>query len=254
MPGISVIAIAKNEERNIGRMIESVRGLADEIIVVDGGSTDKTVEISESLGGLVIAIPWQGYGKTKNEGSSHAKSEYIFFLDADESLSPELRSWLIANKANLSGAYRFRRLTNYCGRWIRHGGWYPGKKLRLVPRGTASWDHKEVHETLLLNKDCKISCPPGNILHHSYYTFEEHRVRTNKYAMLAAIELSKKNQITLRFKKWLSPPIRFLQTWIFGLGFLDGNAGWMIAKMTAWEGFLKHREALRLKTLQENGA
>lgn len=247
MPSVSLITITKNEERNIGRLLASVKGFADEMIVVDSDSTDKTRDIAESMGAKVLQLPWEGYGPTRNRGAEHATGDYFLFLDADEALSDELRDWLIERKEKLTGAYEFNRFTNYCGTWIKHSGWYPDKKLRMYQKGDAEWEDRVVHEGVSLKSNVKVTRPPHNLLHYSYYVYEEHKLRTEKYARLAAQELQKKSGFTLSFKKWFSPAFKLLQVFVLKLGFLDGSAGWRIARMTAREAFLKHRDALRLK-------
>lgn len=138
MAKISAVIIARNEENNIERCIKSLQGVADEVLLVDTGSADRTIKLAMSLGAEVLAIEWQSYARSKNIGNERAGYDHILSLDADEALSPELAAAILAEKPRLGSLYRFNRLTNYCGQWIRHCGWYPDPKLRLFDRRAAA--------------------------------------------------------------------------------------------------------------------
>jgi glycosyltransferase involved in cell wall biosynthesis len=149
-PPLSVTIIALNEENNIARAIESVRGFAQEILVVDAGSVDRTVEIAGHLGAKIITNPWRGYGQQKNYASAQAKHDWILNIDADEEVSPELgieiQQTLDRNENQGIAGYSVPRMSKYLGRWIRHGGWYPNRLVRLANRKNSAWTEPKVHE------------------------------------------------------------------------------------------------------------
>lgn len=240
---ISAVIITLNEARNIARCLTSLQGLADEILVLDSGSEDNTVAVAKQLGATVIDTPWKGYAATKNKGHQLAQHSYILSLDADEALSAALKSSIIANKDRLVGAYSFNRLNNYCGSWIKHGGFYPDKKIRLFPKDQASWVGDYVHEQLLLDKGTTITHLSGDLLHYSYYTHQEHEERLEKYAQLAAEKLHGK--AGLAAKQYLSPTWRFVQAYFLKGGFMDGKAGYHLARLTAKEVRRKYQLARR---------
>jgi glycosyltransferase involved in cell wall biosynthesis len=186
--GISVIIITKNEEINIGRCIQSVQQVADEVIVIDTFSTDKTTKIATELGAQVVSKEWLGYGPQKNFGNNLAQYEYILALDADEALDETLSSEILKlkNQNQLNGVYELNRMTNYCGKFIKHSGWYPDRKIRLFPKKEAHWDDSPVHEKLIPHKGQGISQIPGHLLHYSFYSISEHWERINKYSDIEA--------------------------------------------------------------------
>ncbi|NNF01890.1 MAG: glycosyltransferase family 2 protein [Bacteroidia bacterium] len=241
MTGISAVVITKNEERNIARCLESVKGLVDEIIVVDSFSTDKTKEIAESFGAKFYEKEWQGYAGSKNLANSLASNKYILSLDADEEISSELAEGIAQQTSNgLQGVYRMNRLSNYCGKWIKHCGWYPDPKFRLFPKEIASWEGDHVHETIIFKEEPKITKLEGHILHYSYYSIEEHLQRIKKYSRLGALKLAEKNKTGGWLKAMYKSAARFISCYIFRLGILDGYYGWVICKNTAYAIYLKY--------------
>ena len=248
MPSIAVVIITKNEEKNIGRCLASVKSIADEIIVVDSQSTDNTATICQQHGVQFVTRPWAGYSATKNFANSLATSDYILSLDADEALSPELLAQLVKEKNTLRGVYEFSRLMSYCGHWIRHGGWYPDKKIRLFPRTKARWNNSAVHEDLEFDRELTCAQLSGDILHYSYYNIAEHISRLNLYTDLSAAKLAQKSSTTLLFKALLNPVIRFVRNYVLRGGFLDGKYGLIIAVITSIEVFIKYAKALQIKT------
>jgi hypothetical protein len=229
MTPISAVIITRNEADNIARCLRSLAGIADECLVLDSQSEDDTVAQAEALGARVISVSWQGYAATKNQGHRETRYPYILSLDADEALSPALQSSLRAAKtAGLQGAYQVNRLNYYEGRPIRHGGFYPDRKIRLFHREEARWEGAYVHETLQVKAGVALHHLPGDLLHYSY-------------AHLAAQRLQ--GRPGLFCKMWLSPAWRFLQTYFLRGGFLDGAAGFHLCRLTAKEVFLKYRWA-----------
>ena len=244
MPSISVVIITLNEEKNIRRCLESVQGVADEIIIVDSSSTDQTVSICKEFGAKVFEKEWMGYGAKKNFGNQNASHPYILSLDADEALSPVLNKMIRDIKGGLQGAYTVNRLTQYCGQWIRHSGWYPDKKIRLFPKESAKWTLDLVHETLELEKGLGLIELCADLHHYSYYSVAEHQTRSKKYAHLAAVDLAKKNKLVLLIKSLFGPAFRFLKSLLFQMGFKDGKNGWIIGYISARETWIKYSRAL----------
>ncbi len=249
---LSAVIITFNEEKNIGKCIEATLPVADEIIIVDSFSTDKTVEIARRFPKVtLIQHQWQGYSKTKNFANSQTQNRYILSLDADEFLSEKLQQSILHEKEKgLSGTYSFNRLTNYCGTFVKHCGWYPDEKIRIFPKDKARWEGDFVHETLritdpaLTNKHL-----PGDLLHYSYYTIDEHRQRIEKYSSLHAEKLKVEGKKPSRLKEYGSPVAKFIKTYFLQAGFLDGTAGWNIARLSAKAVFLKYR---KLRNLYRN--
>jgi (heptosyl)LPS beta-1,4-glucosyltransferase len=248
MVGISAVIITFNEERNIARCIASLRRVADEVVVVDSGSSDGTQAIAETAGAHVVHHPWAGYSGQKNFANTLARCTYILSMDADEALSPELEASLLRVKAKgPQGAYRFNRITNYCGTWVRHGGWYPDVKVRLFPKGRARWEGEHVHEELVLDADLPVTHLHGDLLHWSYHTLDDHRARIERYSDLHARKMLEAGNTGGAVKRWLSPVAKFVQGYVLQLGFLDGSAGFHIARLSARAVHLKYTKLQRLR-------
>ena len=240
MPKISAVIIARNEENHIERCIKSLQGVADEILVVDTGSVDRTIGLAMSLGAEVLAIEWQGYARSKNIGNERASYDHILSLDADEALSPELREAILAEKPRLGGLYRFNRLTNYCGQWIRHCGWYPDPKLRLFDRRAARWEGEFVHESLQYDRSLEVKQLPGDLLHYSFESLNDHLRRVNHYSDLAAREIIEQGRHISAGKLWLSPPLKFFKSYILKQGWRDGFYGLCISAISAFDVFIRY--------------
>ncbi len=244
---LSVIIITLNEEKNIKRCLTSVKDLADEILVLDSYSTDKTKEIAESFGAKVIQKKFEGYVKARREVESHAQYDYILAIDADETLSPELANSILELKSNWTEeAYTVARKTNYCGKWINHSGWYPDRKLRLYKRGSGRWEGKYVHEKYNLFSKENGKRLSGDLLHYSYYKQEDHWNRTDKYAELSAQELFEAKQKGFYLFAYLKAIIKFVRVYFINLGFLDGREGYIICKVTAWGTYKKYEKLIHL--------
>ena len=213
---LSVVVITLNEAANIGRCIASVQGLADEVIVLDSGSTDETCALARAAGAHVHTQPWLGYAAQKNHANRLAAAPFILSLDADEAVSTELHARLSAlKKSGLKGAYRFNRATNYCGTWVKHGGWYPDSKVRLFPKEAGRWEGDHVHETLELVPGTPVTRVEGDLLHWSISSLADHRERIIRYSALQARKLHAKGKRPTWLKRWLSPPVRFIQGYVF---------------------------------------
>lgn len=242
MKKISAVIITKNEERNIGRCLQSLQGVADEIIVVDSGSTDRTEALCREAGVRFVPHPWEGYSAQKNYANSLASCDWILSIDADEALSPRLRDSLLSFKrgdATSDTVCSFNRLTNYCGHWIRHCGWYPDRHVRLFATGTAEWDG-QVHEELRYLKPTREVVLDGDLLHYSYYSVEDHARRQLHYATLAAQKAYHAGKRTSSLGIWLRPDWTFFRNYVLKGGFLDGHAGYTVCRMSAVYTFLKY--------------
>jgi len=247
---LSVVIITFNEEKNIGRCIDSVKNVADEIIVVDSCSTDKTAEIAKSKGAEVILQPFLGYVEQKNMALEVANSDFVLSLDADEALDKILESSILEakNDFNFKG-YSMNRCTNYCGKFIRHGAWYPDKKLRLIDKKNAYWGGDNPHDKLILKDEGPIKHLKGDILHYSYNSIEEHVQQNNKFSTISAETYFKRGKKTNVFKMIAHPFWAFFLGYILRGGFLDGFYGFVVALHVAHLSFLKHAK-LYLKQKQ----
>jgi glycosyltransferase involved in cell wall biosynthesis len=244
---LSVIIITKNEERNIGRALDSVKHIADEVIVVDSHSTDRTQSICEEKGARFVTAGWQGYAATKNFANSLAKHDYVFSLDADEAVDIELEKTILMHKAKgFSGIYAVNRKTNYCGKWIHHSGWYPDKKIRIFPKSKTKWVGAFVHEELEFSEPLHHTDLDGHLEHYSYYDANDHRTRADKYSLLTARKMAAKGKKAGPLKPYLSAIGRFVSMYLFKLGFLDGKMGFRIARISAASNILKYKELRRL--------
>ncbi|MCO6500960.1 MAG: glycosyltransferase family 2 protein [Vicingus serpentipes] len=246
---LSVVIITFNEEKNIKRCLDSVVGIADDIVVVDSFSTDNTKQICESYPQMnFIQTEWKGYSATKNYANQQAKHIYILSLDADEVVSSKLKE-SVQQLSALEGVYEFNRLTNYCGKWIKHCGWYPDKKVRIFPKDKVSWKGDYVHETLNIPKTMSTNFLKGDLMHYSFYTVEEHLQQIEKYATLKAQQMFDKGKRPNFIDVFVSPMFKFLKTFLFKLGVLDGRYGYIICKNSAYAQRLKYEKlkALYLK-------
>ena len=247
---VSAQIITFNEERNIGRCLDSLQGVADEIIVVDSFSKDATQNIAISRGATFIEHAFPGHIEQKNYAISQAKYPHILSLDADEALDEHLREAIKKVKEDWQyDGYYLNRLTNYCGKWIRHGLWYPDRKLRLWDSRKGTWGGQNPHDTYILEAGAKTAQLPGHLLHYSIYTFEEHLKQIKKFTDISSAAAFKNGKRSSLLKIIISPTLKFVRAYIFKLGFLDGKEGWMIARWSAYATYLKYS---KLKAL-ENG-
>ncbi|MCK4639554.1 MAG: glycosyltransferase family 2 protein [Bacteroidales bacterium] len=247
MPQLSVVIITLNEEKNIGRCIDSIKDIADEIVVVDSFSTDKTRQICESENVRFILHEFEGYIEQKIYASSQAKFPYILSLDADEALSEELKKSIIKVKENWNfDGYTMNRLTNYCGKWIKHCGWYPDKKLRLFDSRLGKWTGVNPHDEFVLKTGAKTTHLKGDILHYSYYSLEEHLKQIEKFTDISSKELFKNGKKFSSFKLIFNPVFKFIRDYFFNLGFLDGRLGYIICKYSAKATYLKYYKLIKL--------
>lgn len=244
---ISATIITFNEERNIERCIKSLQNVADEIVVLDSNSTDKTPEICKELGVTFHQRAWEGYSASKNYLNSLASHDYILSIDADEALDEDLKDAIMKLKPlNDPEVYSVNRLTNYCGKWIKHSGWYPDVKIRLFPKDSSHWDGEFVHEELVYPANKTVLQLDGHLLHYSYYDFKDHRERADKYSTLTAQKMNSQGKKASPLKPILSGAARFVSMYILKLGFLDGYMGFKIAQISAQSNVFKYKELRRL--------
>jgi glycosyltransferase involved in cell wall biosynthesis len=231
-----------NEETNIVRTLESVHAIADEIIVVDSGSTDATVALAQQRGAKVFAESWKGFARQKNSALAKASCDWILSLDADEEVSPELAASIQTLLKPGAGpefkGYTMNRRNLYMKRWLRHSGYYPDPKLRLILRGAAEFELRAVHE------DMKMAGPlghlKGDMIHHAYPTLESFIEHANRYSSLGAqMEVEKRAAGFSFINIVLRPLVRFLYSYFFRLGFLDGREGLLVlmthASYVSWK-------------------
>lgn len=241
---ISATIITFNEEPNIKAACESV-AWADEIVVVDSESTDRTREIAAACGARVIVNPWPGFGAQKQFAVDQAQNDWIFSLDADERVSGDLRNTIEALKqrpeTEIMDGFLIPRRTFYQQRWIRGGGWYPDRQLRLFNRTKGSWKQRHIHESVAMNNGARVETLPGDLLHYtSPNAAHHHRVIGERYAPLAAQQMYEEGRRTSVFNVATAGPAAFIRSFILKGGFRDGFAGFTIASFAAHHAFLKH--------------
>jgi glycosyltransferase involved in cell wall biosynthesis len=236
---ISAVIITHNEERNIERCLKSVMKVADEIIVVDSNSTDKTEEICKTFGVNFVFQKWLGYGEQKNFANSLAKYEYILSLDADEVLSEKLQSSILETKQNFTAdAYNFNRLTFFYGKPVKHCGWYPDRKIRLFNKQKAHWEGN-VHETLIFPESFYVKFLAGDLLHYTTDNLFSQIEKINKYSDSYAISAVAKGKKANLLKLISKPKYKFFHVYFIKLGFLDGWNGFLISCLSALDAFFR---------------
>ena len=249
---LSATIITLNEERNIRRCIESLLKVADEIIVLDSNSKDKTEAICLEYPLVKFhKRAWEGYSASKNHLNSLANYDYILSLDADEALDKELESSILEIKSvEFPELYSLNRMTNYCGKWIKHSGWYPDVKTRIFPKEGSYWDGEFVHEELVHPAGLNIIQLKGHLSHYSYYDYKDHRSRADKYSTLTAMKMHKNGKSASILKPYFSGLARFVGMYIIKAGFLDGVSGFKIAQISAQSNVFKYQELRRLNKIK----
>jgi glycosyltransferase involved in cell wall biosynthesis len=239
MAAISAILITYNEESDLPDALESLRGVADEIVLVDSGSTDRTCEIARGAGARVFARPFTNFGEQKNFAAAQAGHDWLLSLDADERLSGELRESIAAWKHSEPeyAAYQVNRKPNYLGGWIRHSGWYPEYCVRLYRRDCAGFVGA-LHESVQVNG--RVGRLRGELLHYTIRSLREHYAKMEAFTTRAAEDLYARGRRRWRGGMWLAAPWTLLQRFFFQLGFLDGYRGALIAWTSARYVWLKY--------------
>jgi glycosyltransferase involved in cell wall biosynthesis len=249
---LSVVVITFNEERNIGRCLASVRGIADEVVVVDSFSTDRTEEICRQYGATFLQHPFEGHIQQKNYALSRATHPYVLSLDADEALSPQLQVSVRDAKSRWDAdAYEMARLTNYCGHWIKHTDWYPDRKTRLFDKRKARWGGANPHDRVELEPGATQLRIGGDLLHYSYHSVSQHIKQLNYFTDIGArvaFEKGKKASLPVVV---LSPVFKFIKSYFIRLGFLDGYYGFVVCAISAFASFLKYVKLRQLRAPHE---
>jgi glycosyltransferase involved in cell wall biosynthesis len=252
MNRLSASLITFNEEHNLPRVLKSLQGIADEIVVVDCGSTDRTQVIAREHGAKTITRAWTNFADQKNVAAAAASNEWILSLDADEEVSPELRQALLAWKQKQPefAVYEFSRRAWYLGAWIKHSGWYPDFQRRLFRQGAAKFAGI-VHEGL------RFEGPPGrlsgDLLHYTVRSFAEHEEKVEHYTTLAARQMYEAGKQNWRAAMWLASSWTWFRSFVLQLGFLDGYRGWIISRMAARGTWLKFKKLGKLIEAERYG-
>lgn len=239
---ISCVIITYNEEENIRKCLESAKVVADELIVVDSYSQDNTVTIARDCGAKIFFKSFYGFGEQKAFAVEQASHNWILSLDADEILTPELQQSIlkVKEKPDYQG-YALNILTNYCGKWIKHCGWYPQFKLRLLNKQAGHINRNKVHEGFEMNeRGAAIGHLNGDLLHYSYKTISEHNQKIQLYTELAARQYAENGVHMPLLKIIFGPRWTFFYHYILRKGFMDGYWGYVLCKNISYESFLKY--------------
>jgi glycosyltransferase involved in cell wall biosynthesis len=248
---ITAAIITFNEAENIQAACESV-AWADEIVVVDSESTDDTREIAARCGARVIVNAWPGFSAQKQLATDAAAHDWIFSLDADERVSPELQSSIAtlrsASDEGLADAYRVARRAFYMGRWIRGGGWYPDRQLRLFKRTRGRWGERLIHESIAMDEGARVDTLRGDLLHYTIHDSAQHQqVIETRYAPLGAQQMLRDGRRTSSLQIKLAGPAAFVRSFVLKGGWRDGRAGLTIARFAARHASLKHQILYQLQ-------
>ncbi len=253
MSEISAVIITFNEESYIEKCLESLKDLADEIVVIDSFSTDGTEKICRKYNARFISHAFEGYVEQKNFAVSQAKYRHVLSLDADEALSDELRKSILEIKGNIVyDGYYVNRRNNYCGRWMIQSPLIPDRHMRLFDPSKGRWKGINPHDKFMLDPGTKSKKLKGSLLHWNYASFDEHRDRMKRYSDITAAEYFKNGKRTGPFTGYLHLVWRFFRAYVIEGGFLNGYRGYVFCKVTAWSSFLKYSKLRRLNMLAKN--
>lgn len=246
MTPVSVIVITRNEERNIRECLASARW-ADEIVVVDSGSTDGTVAAAREFTPKVLERSWEGYAESKNVALGQVRNPWVFWLDADERITPELAQEIemTVSGSPAHAAFTVPRKAYFLGRWIRHAGWYPGRVVRLFRKDRAGFSADRVHERLIVNGS--IGALRSDLLHFTDPTLEHYFAKFNRYTGLAAEDLAATGRRPSVFRMITNPLWTFLRMYVVRRGFLDGIPGLILCVLSAGYVFTKYAKFWELK-------
>ena len=255
---ITAAIITFNEAENIQAACESV-AWADEILVVDSESTDETREIATRCGARVIVNAWPGFSAQKQFATDAAAHDWIFSLDADERVSPELQAAIAglrsANDESLADGYRVARRAFYMGRWIRGGGWYPDRQLRLFKRTRGHWRERLIHESVAMDEDARVETLNGDLLHYTIRDSAQHQhMIETRYAPLGAQQMLRDGRRTSRLQINVAGPAAFVRSFVLKGGWRDGRAGLTIARFAARHAALKHSILYQLQNRESEEA
>lgn len=246
---LSVVIITKNEEKNLGRCLESVTWAA-ETLVLDSGSEDQTQALAQRMGARVVQEPWRGFGAQKAFAAQLARYDWVLSLDADERVPEALAREIRARLPQLDSqtAYSFPRRSFFLGRWIQYGGWYPDRQVRLFNRAFSNWDESPIHEQVRSEKRGEFD----SALEHFVFADLAHQISTNnRYSGLLALRDVQKGK---RFRVWklvIKPGVKFIENYIFKRGFLDALPGFIIAVNSAHSTFLRWAKIREIEMRRE---
>jgi len=247
---ISVVVITFNEEKNIGRCLESVKDIADEIVVVDSFSTDHTEQISQKYGVRFIRHAFEGHIEQKNYAMSEAAHHFVLSLDADEALSENLKESILKVKLCWEAdGYAFNRLTNYCGHWIHHSGWYPDRKIRLLDKRKGKWGGINPHDKITMDQNARVSFLKGDLLHYSIENIRQHKATIESFSSIGAMARFHRGEKANIFKIYGHPLWKFIRNYVIRLGFLDGYYGFQVVRLSAYATYLRY---IKLRNLWRN--
>lgn len=247
---LSAILITKNEEKNIARCLSSL-AFADEVILVDSGSTDRTLEIAKTFHNVTVVIaPWLGFSENKRIAVQHATHDWIFWIDADEEVPAELaQEW--KNCSYLSNeklaAIDVARKTFFLGHWVQHSGWYPNRVVRFFHKRRADFNDKELHEGVAVKENFIVQHFKNDLLHHSYTSLYQYFDKMNRYGLPGAFEIQRKKKPLLFIQLILQPIWTFIRFYFLKKGFLDGRIGLIVCMGSAFSNFIKYTNYFFLK-------
>lgn len=245
---LSVVIITYNEEKNIARCLTSIKEVADDIVVVDSYSTDETKNIALSYGARVIEHPFEGHIQQKNWAITQAMYPHILSLDADEVLDALLIKEINKIKDKwLFDGYKMNRLTNFCGQWIRHSGWYPDAKLRLWDSTKGFWQGVNPHDEYKMKPNTDVGKIKGDILHYSFSTRDQYHQQQRYFTEVAAKAFFERGKRVSVLKPYINSVFKLVRNYIFKLGFLDGANGWYICYYNAYYTYKKYQRLLELQ-------
>jgi len=254
MNALTVITIALDEERNIVECLESVRW-ADQILVVDSGSKDRTVELARRFTPDIYTIDWQGYGHARNFALDHAAGKWILWLDADERVPPglakEIREVVTRDEPGYSG-YSVARRAYFLGKWIKHCGWYPSRVVRLFRKEQGRFSETRVHERLELQGE--VGKLEQDLLHFTDLNLQQYLTKSNKYTTLAAEDMTASGKTFRLWDLLVRPPFLFMKMYVFRLGFLDGIHGLVLSVLSSAYVFSKYAKLWELTSSGSRGS
>ncbi|MBX9782648.1 MAG: glycosyltransferase family 2 protein [Chitinophagaceae bacterium] len=247
MQQLSIVIIVKNEAHMLPQIIKAVQSVTDDIVICDTGSNDDTIAVAQSMGVKVVEEPWQGFGPTKNKANTYAKYDWILQLDADEIPDEQLKNALLQLPLNNNKEVFNMRFKAFLGDvWVRFGEWGRDEHIRLFNRTTVKWNDAPVHEQLQYDETFTITNLPGFILHKSMQNMQEFEQKMRAYGLQGGEKYFAQGKTGGWYKQYLSPALNFIINYFFKLGFLDGKAGWQVAKMNAWYTYLKYYTLVKL--------
>lgn len=253
MQKISVVIITYNEEKDIGRCIDAVKDIADDLVILDSFSTDRTEEIVKEKGGRFVQHKFDGHIQQKNRAITHAKYPCVLSLDADEVVSDTLKEEIIRVKNNWDAdGYYFNRMTNYCGKWIKHCGWYPDRKLRLWDSRKGKWGGINPHDKFEMVEGSVERFIKGDLYHYSYHSISQHVLQIDKFTYIGAVEALKRGKAANVFLLLVKPMWKFIRDYFVKVGFLDGYYGFVICGLSSVATFVKYLKMIELKKQQLN--